>query len=537
MTGHEVLRRLLKPSEMKVRFALIKNGKYFVTPDSSDEDFKVLFRRLAYAGAGRPVDVNGVPTGSWTPENLTNAIAELDDKGASIETRTVQFWFQDNDKGISSDNIRRLAHIFGCGDPVATSDWMARLATSQENLRARRRRESRASSDTTDPAEFARPSASAPRMQASLARRSEALFSRRGSVLNLPMGIFAGAAALHFAANIIGIDRISYVRGDGVMKQVGFLSAPNWTLLFLVFLPLFFSFAVELLNFWKAHGRSTVLAKTDRPPVGRTWRSKIERSSATYWAVFLICFLFAGLLQWISLRLLPLLHEDIGIDIDWGLVTLVRPDVIGIDEAIAFTGLAYAYMSISFYLMVGGLILLWTIVHDFWEITDGSGIGMRYGRSDDVDAIGMRIMRGIFRCSAAGLLVAICMKIQNRFLPSAAETVLSWLLSDAGLFLSRPAVNGYGFAVDWTSLLVVLPICFVFLYAFVRIGCCGPLLAPSARMMAAFALLGIAYLLIAAFPGFTVLLGIAVTVATYGLFDPSFRGGLRSGLKDGHDAA
>jgi hypothetical protein len=509
---------------------LVRNGKYFVPPEKTDEDFKALFRRLALAGAGRPADKNGVPLGLWTPDSLTDAIAEVGDAGASVETRTVQLWFQDNDKGISSENIQRLARVFGCDDPGATREWMSELAVSQERLRARRKRERQLAGDTADRTASARSAEPTPQ-RLNLARRSEALFARRGSLLNLPVSVFAGAAALNFAAYLIGLDWITYTRDDGVTKQVGFLSAPNWTLLFLIFLPLFFTFAVELLKFWKTNERSIVRAYIGRPQVRRAWRSKVERSSTTYWAVFLICFLFAGLLQWTSLRLFPLMQGVNNDDIDWGSVAIVQPDAITTMEAIAFTGAAYAYMSVSFYLMGGGLILLWTLIHDFWGMTDGANGAGRSGPSDEVDAVGLRIMRGIFRCSATGLLVAICMKIQSRFSPTDSETVRAWLLSDARLFPSRQVPDGYGFATHWTSLLVVFPSCFVFLYAFVRIGCRRSLLMPSARMMVAFAFISMAYLLIAAFPGFSILLGIALLVAIYGLFDPSFGGGERKALE------
>jgi hypothetical protein len=351
------------------------------------------------------------------------------------------------------------------------------------------------------------------------------------------MVIFAGAAALNFVAYLIGLDSITYVRDDGVTKQVGFHWAPNWTLLFLVFLPLFFMFAVDLLTFWKTRGRSVVLASTGRPQVTKAWRSKVERSSATYWAVFLICFLFAGVLQWTSLRLIPLMRGADSDDIDWGSVAIVRPDVITTTEAMVFTGLAYLYMSMSFYLMVGGLILLWTLVQDFWEMTRGADADAP-SASDEVDAFGLRVMRGLFRCSAAGLLVAICMKTQSLFLSTDAETVWSWLFSDAGLVWSRRApTEAYGLTMHWTSLLIVLPVCFVFFYAVIRIGLYGALLAPSARMLAAFALIGAAYLVIGAFPGFAILLGIATLVAIYGFFDPSFDGGQQRAMEDSRDVS
>ena len=82
---------------------------------------KELFKDLAAAGVGRPVDRDGFPSGSWTPELLAEAISAIETNQDGIDLRTVQLWFQDNDKGISADNIRWLARVLGCDDHAATS--------------------------------------------------------------------------------------------------------------------------------------------------------------------------------------------------------------------------------------------------------------------------------------------------------------------------------------------------------------------------------------------------------------------------------
>ncbi|WP_208863776.1 hypothetical protein [Paracoccus marcusii] len=79
---------------MKPSNVLIKNGKFFVQPDAGGRDFKVLFKNLAAAGAGRPVDENGFPKGPWTADLLADAISLIDANQAGIELRTVQLWFQ-----------------------------------------------------------------------------------------------------------------------------------------------------------------------------------------------------------------------------------------------------------------------------------------------------------------------------------------------------------------------------------------------------------------------------------------------------------
>lgn len=169
------------------------NGKFFVPPSRDGSNFKEVFKRLAAAGAGRPLDTDGIPSGPWTPDLLADAISEIDANRSGVDLRTVQLWFQDNDNGVSADNIRWLARVFGCGDPEAISEWQAELSAAQSRLRASRRAKKQAkSSDTTSEVGF------------NLARKSEALF-QGGSSLNLPIVVFVGAVTLGFLAYMIGV--------------------------------------------------------------------------------------------------------------------------------------------------------------------------------------------------------------------------------------------------------------------------------------------------------------------------------------------
>jgi hypothetical protein len=274
---------------------LEKNGKIFVPPPKDGRDFKELFKQLAAVGAGRPLGRDGFPQGPWTPDLLAEAISQIDSNRLGVDLRTVQLWFQENDKGISPSNIRWLARIFGCDDPEATSEWLMELIAAQSQLTSKRRDSKKAAKSTASVVRGARPSVTAgdetqpaggltqdsqisrARQRFSLAERSEALFSQ-GSPLNLPASIFAGASALGFLSYIVGIASITYGRPDGVVKEVGFLWAPNWTLLFMVLLPLFFAVVIELLAFWKQDARLRLVAY-DSSESTKAWASNVRAYS------------------------------------------------------------------------------------------------------------------------------------------------------------------------------------------------------------------------------------------------------------------
>ncbi len=521
---------------------LKKNGKIFVPPPKDGRDFKELFKELAALGAGRPLGRDGFPQGPWTPELLAEAISQIDSNRLGVDLRTVQLWFQENDKGISPSNIRWLARIYGCDDPEATSEWLVELSAAQSRLTAKRRDSKKTVTRRASLVPNASPPLARDEIQSSggitpdseafrkrktfsLAERSEALFSQ-GSPLNLPASIFAGASALGFLSYIVGIHSATYKRADGAVKEVGFLWAPNWTFLFMVFLPLFFATVTELLTFWKQDARLRLIAHDDSSESNNAWASNVQAYSSSYWAVFLICVLVAGLLQWIGVCVVPLLEGSEEYAISWGTIAIVQPDLISVPVEIVFTALAYLYMSLCFYLFFAGLILLHTIVHDLWKIVQRLKTPPDVKHQRQRDEICLRVMRGIFRCTVLGVLVAACMKIQSSYLSSNGEDVVTWVIHDMSSVFDGHAdgrkSSGYRMPTHYSSLLVAISACIVFVYGSLRLALGKRFRVILWKMSAVVGLLFASYLLIDTFDGFSILLGVSVLLAVYGLFDPEF---------------
>lgn len=500
-----------------------------------------MFKKLAAAGAGRALGEDGFPAGPWTPELLAEAISQIDSNRAGVDLRTVQLWFQENDRGISAANIRWLARVFGCDDPETTAAWQVELSAAQARLQAKRRQakngraperrdvprdppvnDEESSPVDAHPGVDAEPDRKRPRF--SLARESETLFSG-GSPLNLPAFVFAGASALGFLSYIVGIHSAVYLRADNVAKEVGFLWAPNWTFLFMVLLPLFFALVTELLAFWTKEGRVRLWAAVDKTAGDENWARNVEESSSSYWAVFVICVLFAGVFQWIGVCLIPLLEGSADYATSWGTLATVRPDVISVPVSIAFTALAYLYMGLCFYLFFAGLILLHTMIHDLRKIDAEEKVLLQAGSQDGVYELCFRLMRGIFRCTIVGLLVALCMKTQSSYLTSNAKNIVDWLIGDMSSVLAgRNGVsNGFHYRMPthYSSLLVAVSTILVFAYGLISLRAIGGRLHLSLwKMVTLITLLFASYLLIDAFVGFSIVLGIGVLAAVYGLVDP-----------------
>ena len=227
-----------------------------------------------------------------------------------------------------------------------------------------------------------------------------------------------------------------------------------------------------------------------------------------------------------SVRLLPLLTGGGDYAADWGSLPLGGPDQIGVAQLVGFTGAAYLYMCLCFYLLIAGLILLWNLIDDFVAVQTVVAPRQGVGRSQEVDASGSMIMRGVVRCTITGLLVAMCMKLQSLYIVNSAPNILTWLIMDARSVLSQSDAtvtwDDATTPTNYTSLLVAFLVSTVYLYGAVRIGPNGLSGISLGRATATVGLLVVAYLSVGAIDGFSLLLGIALLVAVYGLFVPDF---------------
>ncbi len=539
---HDTVWRVTTWNDTKTRIYLInkgifllKRGKYFVAPPGDGSDFKDLFRRMARQGAGRPVGNDGVPDGPWTAELLTSAISQIENNRSAIDLRTVQRWFQDNDQGIRAENIRWLAWVFGCGDPDASIKWQAELSAAQSRLAAKRRamRKSYKADGLEDSAIGQNPNIggdSPPRRKrVSLAMRVEGMFDGHGS-LNLPIVVWSCLSVLWFLAYIAGVHSITYSPIMGLHKQVGFFWSPAWNVGEMVFLPIFFIIVAETLNFWKHDGRSLIAGMRD----DEAWTRKVESFSSSYWSILFICFVVIFLVQWSGVYLFTLMDFNHHISmVDWILVATVRPEDVSLTEAIPLSLLAFLYSGMIYWFFFNGLLLLFTVASNFAERCRSQDLQSLGDHQNHVREVGIKIMRGVFRGTILGCLIAICIKLNAAYLISDAETFSSWLVNDA-LFALRLRNQEWGWLDQnpspfFTSLLLLFIVCFVFFVSLSQIVLAlerslqDEILKNQARaiwlqMSGVVVLLGASFFLIGAFTGFSILLVTSLLIAASSFF-------------------
>ncbi len=559
---HDKIRKGAHRYAKKACKPLIKNGRYFAAPQKSDENFKRLFARLAAAGAGRPVDKQGFADGPWTPETLADEISSIEANEKGIETRAVQVWFQDNYNGISDTNIHWLARVFGCGDPEATSEWQAELRAAKDRLAKERREQRKKSFEThgsakvqapdrrqilqeTEPI-FVSPKAKTgeidveptllspigddPRSGFSIARKTEAMFSSESS-LTLPLVVFTCACALALIAFTLNIHSVLYTPDDGPTRQVGFLWAPNWTIVFVALLPLFLAILVEHLNCWLEEWRPRLLSLVPPDRAIRSWDRGLTKASYSFWVTFLVTVIIASGYNWTATHLIPLLRGDPGgWPMDWGRIAIVEPDQISILSAIVFSALVFAYNGFTAYLFFTGHIFMHLMKSDFALILKSIEVNGRRAVTAEIEQLAHRLMTGIFRCTALGIGITIMMKLQSSFLQSGAVDILEWLWGDIRLIFGEGTtvetqLSAQSIAPGFIySFLCVVAIAGTFASAQLKIRVelsrvtkikYAGLWTPWTSMNICMTMLIASYFAIGFLPGFTVLLLLSLLTTVY----------------------
>jgi hypothetical protein len=524
---------------------LIKNGKYFVSPQRTDENFKQLFARLASAGAGKPVDEQGFPDGPWTAEALTDEISTIEANQNGIELRAVQTWFQDNDSGISTENIRWLARIFGCEDPAATSHWQVELTGARDRLTAQRRAKRSAEiaaprrpaqtqpllCEGNDLAEVINQEPIVGNPGQSLASRVDAAFSG-ASALTLPITVWGGLALLWLLTFAIGTHDVTYSPVVGVEKQVGFVWSPAWNIGDLILLPILLMIVSGLLGAWKTDLRPELI-RLRGAREALSWQGQVRSFNLSFRAILLVCFLLVFLVQWVGVYLLPLIGEGAEVRmIDWALVALADPDTLSVDAAIFVSLVAFLFSGLIYFLFFAALLLIYIICCDYAELCEAYGPKNSATFNRYAVACGITLLDTIFRCAVLGILIALCMKLNSAYLVTDAEGIISWLTSDAMI--------AFGLQNDeweWisgnpspflTSFLLLLLLCFLPVVCIIRIR---PTLTKFAenpeeerrvrrtliQMICAIAMLATAHIAVGQFFGFSIFLGLSVVISLLGL--------------------
>tara|TARA_R110002072_G_scaffold246837_1_gene406105 strand:+ start:296 stop:1015 length:720 start_codon:yes stop_codon:yes gene_type:complete len=233
-----------------------------------------------------------------------------------------------------------------------------------------------------------------------------------------------------------------------------------------------------------------------------------------------------------------------GVQIDRFLVTLVRPDIISIPEAIALTAIGFLYSASYIAIFMFGLLFIVIIVLDYHDICRTLELEDKTADRIQVLNEGRKIIWGSFRISLLGLWLALLLKLQVSYLSSDSTDFLTWMATDAlSVFGATLLKNGWldnTSITHFTTFLMVVVTVSVFLFSTAKTKAVfqhaqqsvenvrpGGRLEPFA-MIVVIALVSATMMLVGRFDGFSLLVVASVVGSMQVLFGPklhTFLGG------------
>ena len=507
---------------------------FFQEIEKKDLKFSEIFATLANSGAGKRA--LNLEISSWTPAELASALSGLSDSQSSIEVRTVYYWFQGGTP--SKKNIVRLANVFSGGKPTLSRQLLVILLAAQNRDKAANLRSSSSeknerqivmaenqslqreiSSEGSPPAkaklelgyttispsdassELEKPK---PKNDTLLARLTHHFYLHEVTS-TLPIPILGGALCLILAAYSINAHSIHIPLVDGTLKQIGYVWAANWTITFLILLPLFVSLVSEHIR---------LAEKFDME------LSFLRRSSSCYWVIFFGTFIIASCLNWYVAYYKPVTSGDIGKWVmDWGRIAIEQPDRFSTSSTLAFSGVVFLYNGICAYLFFVGQLYIYQTSRQFnqhWTTQADNEEPQPHWS----EAAFMQLRT--YRICALGLLIVLTMKLQSAYMGSLSENILVWLADDAW---SAITLTDDGRSVPFVEAKIA-----GHLYSFICLICVTGTYAISSINLrhsnhglgrlalfldASILLLIFAYIAIGLVPGFSLILLLAVALTLY----------------------
>jgi hypothetical protein len=271
------------------------------------------------------------------------------------------------------------------------------------------------------------------------------------------------------------------------------------------------------------------------------WYAKVNDFSFSFWAIALFCFFFVCCFQWFGIYLPAFLSGDTnGVQIDRYLVTLVRPEVISIPEAMVLAAIGYLYTASYIAVFMFGLLFLVIVAFDFHDVC--TTLHLEVGSVDRPQILreGQKIVWGSFRVAVLGLWLALLIKLQVTYLSSDAKDTVSWLVTDAlSVFGKGETRNGWldnTSITHFTTFLMVVVTVTIFIFTimkvqsvFERLSIYGPEYTivrdgrEVVKMFLVIALLSMNLILVGRFDGFSLLLVVSTLASMHVLSGPKLR--------------
>ena len=299
------------------------------------------------------------------------------------------------------------------------------------------------------------------RLRPTLAERFET-FAENSAILNIFVISEAMGLALLFSADALGLsDVVDQASG----KEVGFLFAPNWSIMYTVLFPayntLFCYIAARVRQILQAfYDHGIIVAPGGSPLEAETlwqnWREHLRAVSFSMWAIIYTAIIIT-VGQWYSDCYKPL-KKISTVPIDWATISLQQPNLISTEQEMFFTAGAYFYMAFSLCVYLSVLLYIPTFMFYTRKLSAGSRDFQTVIKGSTLQNQFATLMQFMFFCTFLGLMCAYLLHLQSAYRLSSLKSISEYMFSGvrmlAGNASNDSGVTTINITSWWSSFLV-----------------------------------------------------------------------------------
>jgi hypothetical protein len=277
------------------------------------------------------------------------------------------------------------------------------------------------------------------------------------------------AFVLMLISQILDVALIKYqVSGGG--KQVGFIAAPNWSIVYAVLFPLYLCLFAVLTERCKITLTSLLQQQlivgprgneVGEPKLFAAWNRALKKVSLLLWGLLIVIVLQTES-EWITTCLRPYFGGPLEA-VDWSTIAATAQDELQKVKSLIFSGIAYLYMAVALYVYLAILVYAATFCFFLNMLADPTGefrLVLRdatFGnRFSDIGII-------IYWCAVLGLVAGFMMRLQAIYLETnylvVTDLLFSDLLSWAGQLpanASERITGAFSVPSSWTGALEMM---------------------------------------------------------------------------------
>lgn len=269
---------------------------------------------------------------------------------------------------------------------------------------------------------------------------------------------------LLFISQAIGLHLIKLPQTG---KEVGFMAAPNWSIVYTILFPFYLFLFGTLADRVRIMLSSLIKHKFILGPQGEiiaesalfaAWRQALQKISLLLWIMLGFIALQTGV-EWYTTCLMPYFGGNV-IVVDWTTSAIHGTEAERF-RSIVFSAAAYLYMAVALYVYLAILVYAATVCYFLNTLADPTGEFRLIMRDETLGKQFSFIGTVIYWSVILGLGAGFMMRLQAIYLASGYLIVTDLIFSDVWGWLGRPPQNvadaaGGTIPSAWTGMLEIV---------------------------------------------------------------------------------